>query len=105
MAYALGTVGYMSTLCRTFTGGFDLNSAVTIEEFEKNPLDYVLPIDIALSDYDKVDLDEKEGTKALNGIKIPCKKSIKSPFVVSVCHNIVGLGEISNAMLRLTVRL
>ncbi|MDE6303114.1 MAG: tRNA pseudouridine(55) synthase TruB [Clostridia bacterium] len=105
MAHALGTVGYMSSLCRTNTGGFDLDNAVTIEQFEKNPLEYVLPIDIALTDYEKVDLDAQEGAKALNGVKIPYDKAVNSSFAVSVCQNIVGLGEITKGMLRLTVRL
>ena len=105
MARALGTVGYMSSLCRTNTGGFDLGTSVTIEQFEKNPLEYLLPIDIALTGYDKIDLDSQEGAKALNGVKIRCNKAVKSPFVVSVCQNTVGLGEITNGMLRLTVRL
>ncbi|MCM1305749.1 MAG: tRNA pseudouridine(55) synthase TruB [Bacteroides sp.] len=105
VASRLNTVGYMSGLCRTRVGDFDIDSAVTLKEFEKNPLAYILPIDVALKSYDKLDLNEVDGNKALNGIQIDCDRLLKSPIAVSVCGKTVGLGEIHCGKLRIKTRL
>ena len=41
VAYALKTVGYMSSIDRVQSGNFRLDDAVTLEEFEKEPLRYL----------------------------------------------------------------
>ena len=105
MAEMLNTVGYMTSLCRTRTGDFMIDDTVTLDEFEKAPLDYILPIDVALKGYDRVDLDEYTGNRALNGIKVDCDDSLKSPIAVSVCGKLVGLGENREGSLRLKTRL
>lgn len=105
MAKMLNTVGYMTSLCRTQTGDFTIDSAVTLDELQSAPLDYILPINTALKSYDTLDLDGGTGNKALNGIKVDCDKSLKSPIAVSVCGKLVGLGENDGGILRLTTRL
>lgn len=105
MAERLGTVGYMTSLCRIQTDIFDLNNAVTLEEFEQNPLGFVLPIDKALDGYDIVDLDDIQGNKALNGVKIAYDLHVSTPCVVKVMGELVGLGEVSEGQLKIKTRL
>ena len=105
MAEALGTVGYMSSLCRTQSGDFDLSGAVTLEQFEQSPLECILPLDIALKGYDVANLDEKDGEKALNGVKIEYNKQINQPFVVKICDKTVGIGELKDCRLFIKTRL
>lgn len=105
MATLLGTVGYMTSLCRTQSGDFLAQDAINFDEFEKNPLSFITPIDYALQDFDKINLDAQLGARALNGIRITCNQNVKSPFVVSVCDEIVGMGKITDGKLNLVTRL
>ena len=106
MAEKLGTVGFMTSLCRLSSGQFELSDAITIKQFEENPLGHVMPIDIAVKDYVKIDLDESDGKKALNGVPVAYvgERNI-ARAAVSVTGELVALGEVKNGNLRLTVRL
>lgn len=105
MANYLGTVGYMTSLCRTSSGAFSLDGAVTLKKFEENPLAYVTPMQSFLIGYPQVKLGEKEGKKALNGVPVRCDGDSDSPVAVSILGTLVALGEIKDGYLRLTVRL
>ena len=105
MANLLGTVGYMTSLCRIQSGTFVLESVVSLKDFEANPLPFIQPIDIGLSDYPVVNLNRHDGERALNGISIPYSDSVKFPFVVTVCGDTVGIGEIIDGKLKLRTRL
>lgn len=106
MAEKLGTVGYMTSLCRLSSGQFALDSAVTLKQFEANPLDYVQPISMALKNLAKINLNETDGIKALNGVSVAYggERNI-ARAAVSVTGELVALGEVKNGNLRLTVRL
>lgn len=105
MAALLGTVGYMMSLCRIQSGSFTADGAVSLKDFEKDPLSYVQSIDVALSDFAAVNLNAQDGERALNGVPIACNKNVKSPFTVSVCGQIVGIGETASGKLKLRTRL
>ena len=105
MASLLGTVGYMTSLCRIQSGTFTLESAVSLKDFEASPLSFVQPIDIGLSDYPIVDLNSHDGERALNGISIPYSDNVRFPFVVSICGDMVGIGEIKDGKLKIRTRL
>lgn len=105
MASLLGTVGYMTSLCRIQSGTFTLKSAVSLHDFEANPLSFIQPINIGISDYPIVDLSSIDGERVLNGISIPYSEDVKFPFVVSVCGEAVGIGEIKDGKLKIRTRL
>ncbi len=106
MAFMLCTVGYMTSLCRIKSGDFELNQAVRIEEFEREPLKHILPMETALKGFVKVDLTDSDGVKALNGVAVTCEQAPTGiPIAVSICGNTVGIGEIHNGKLKLVTRL
>lgn len=105
MANYLGTVGYMTSLCRTSSGAFSLDGAVTFKKFEENPLAYVTSMQSFLIGYPQVELSEREGKKALNGVPVKCESDFDSTVAVSILGDTVALGEINDGYLRLTVRL
>ena len=105
MAQQMNTVGYMTSLCRTKTGDFLLDTSVALNEFEKEPLKYILPIENALMQYEKIDLNSVAGSKVLNGVKIKYDRENVSSIYVSMDGILVGLGEIRDKYLTLKTRL
>ena len=69
IAFACGSLGVMSKLCRTASGVFNLQNGVDVEEFKnsKNPQDYLLSADMAV-DYQKLILTGKQAQKILDGV-------------------------------------
>lgn len=70
-----GCGAYMSFLIRTATGVFGIDKAYTLEQLaalrsENRLRDALLPMDIALGEYDKVSLDADELRKFVNGVCI-----------------------------------
>ena len=66
LAAALGTYAYMSALCRTASGVFAIENAVTLDELTKeNIANYLIPTEEVLS-YPVLDL---ESERVFNGLK------------------------------------
>lgn len=105
VAHALGTVGYMSSINRIRSGNFVFEDAVTLEEFEKEPIRYLKNIDDVLCDCDCFDLDEQFAKKVLNGVKLPFVDMPSGLFLVKLNGEIVAIGENEDGLLRLKTRL
>lgn len=105
VAHALGTVGYMSSINRIRSGNFCLDDAVTLEEFEKDPLRYLKNISDVLCDCDCFDLDEQFAKKVLNGVKLPLDDMPTGDFLVKYQGEIIAIGENQDGLLRLKTRL
>lgn len=105
VAYALGTVGYMSSINRIQSGNFVFEDAVTLEEFEKEPFRYLKNIGDVLCDCDCFDLDEQFAKKVLNGVKLPFDDMPSGLFLVKLNGEIVAIGENEDGLLRLKTRL
>ena len=72
LAYALGTVGYMSYLRRKQSGAFTLENAVKLQELTPETVEkYLIPTDLVL-DLPSLDLDEK---RLYDGLSVPCEKA------------------------------
>lgn len=104
MAMLLGTKGIMTKLNRIESGNFNISNAVSIEEFEKNPLDYVLPLDKGLP-LEKFELPESSRTKILNGVATKLDFAPNTPFFATVDGEIIGLGNNFNGYINIQVRL
>ncbi len=65
----LNSLAVMSSLCRTQSGAFTLDNAVTVEEFKNsdNPTKYLLPADTAVN-FDKLVLTGAQAQKMLDGV-------------------------------------
>ncbi len=105
VAYALGTVGYMSSIHRIKSGDFEIDSAVTLEDFEIDPLRYLLCIDCALKNYDVFNLPIEDADRVLNGVRLSYDNLPPAVFVVKLKGESVAIGENIDGELRLRTRL
>ena len=112
IAAALGTSAYMSALTRLSSGAFSLDDAVSPEEFKREPLAHLLPVDFALGEFKRSTVVGEQKTRLLNGVAVEAKEGITAANSdgekVVVCDEegtILGLGEISDGLLKLKTRL
>ncbi|GGA96378.1 tRNA pseudouridine(55) synthase TruB [Macrococcus hajekii] len=74
IAERLGTVGHMSKLTRTASGGFTLDECLTLEELQSMPLEkieaYLLPLERGLKDLPQLEVTEELKARILNGQKL-----------------------------------
>ena len=66
----LGCGAAMSALKRVQAGGFTINNAVKLSELEKDKEKYVLDLEIPLKKFSVIELNDEEGRKYINGIKL-----------------------------------
>ncbi len=89
---ALGSGACMSFLLRTRVGYFYLSDAAPVDEIEKNPEDFVLPMDFVFQDKKKLTLEEVECRSLCYGQKISIdriRKSKRIPYPLPVDEKIV----------------
>lgn len=69
----LGCGGHLTSLRRTATGGFGIDKAVTLAQLEalsdKAREAYLMPVDVMLADYARVDLDDENAGRFLSGVR------------------------------------
>ena len=94
--------GIMSFLLRTKTSGFDIQSAITIEELDEiDDIQSILkPIDFPLMHMPKIDIEPKYKKAALNGNKIPIEYlpshlSIGETLRIYLEKKFIGIGQIN----------
>lgn len=113
LAYKLSTYGSMQCILRTRCGNFYLKDASTLEEFENGKFDFIECDKVF--DFDKILLDDIQTEKILNGVDIKIGKenfenkdeNLKKnqKYKVYSQKQFLGLGEIFDDKLRLTLRL
>ncbi|MEG2541371.1 MAG: hypothetical protein RSB59_06365, partial [Clostridia bacterium] len=106
VAEKLGTIAYMTSICRTKSGEFLQENAVELSTFEAEPLKYIIPIEKILISYPKFDLPEEFADRILNGIEYSSSSLPNSDcFLVMRDGNAVGLAKNVNDCLKFIVRL
>lgn len=105
LAASLDSLAYMSSIHRIKSGDFEICDAVTLADFEKEPLRYMKNINCALKSCDRVQLDKAQYEKVLNGVMIRLDKMPKGDFVVEYDGEIVGIGADVNGLLKVKTRL
>ena len=105
IAKALGTYAYMNSLLRTQSGLFDLENSVDIKEFEKDPFNYLIPMEKALSFLPFFEIPIEYRKQVLNGIKLPFDNMPNDTFVATIDGNVVAIAENNGGNLILTLRL
>ena len=105
LAASLGTVAYMSSICRIKSGDFEICDSVSLEDFEKMPLEYLKPVDCALKCFEKVQIDDTQKSKVLNGVSIKIDNLPLGDFVVERDGEVLGMGEGVNGLLHMKTRL
>ena len=102
---ALGTVAYMSSIHRIKSGDFEIQDAVTLTDFEKEPFRYLKSVDFALKSYGRITLDEQQKSKALNGVAIKTDELPDGDYVVDDGVETLAIGHVSDGILRFKTRL
>ena len=99
IAKALGTIGYMTNLKRTKLGIFDIKDSVSLEEFEKNPTKYIIPLEEILKENESIILTNKKLELFLNGVKL--KENKKDGLYKIYNDNIfIGTGIVKENLLK-----
>ena len=93
LAGTLDTVGYMSSLLRVQSGAFSLDDAVTVEEFEKNPLEHILPIGFALGKYAEFEIPQECEKHVMNGVAVHFDNLPQGVFQVKLSGEVVGIAK------------
>ena len=71
----LGCGATMSALERVQAGGFTVETAVKLSELEDDKEKYVLDLEIPLKKFGIIELNDEDGRKYINGIKLRTDRS------------------------------
>lgn len=103
IAEKLGTIGYMKDLNRIKVGRFDINQAITIEQIEKNGIEFakknIITMKRLFENNEKIELDNETKEKFLNGVKIYTKKE-NGVYNIYNKETYIGIGTINENMLK-----
>lgn len=95
----LGTYGTLTELRRTRTGDFKIEDSIETSSFQEMSLDEIkekiLPMDMALSNFKRIEIDKSFCKKFLNGQFYKVKDSLENEDYRVYCDNLfLGIGEI-----------
>ncbi len=103
IAEKLGTIGYMKDLNRIKVGRFDINQAITIEQIEKNGIEFakknIITMKRLFENNEKIELNNETQEKFLNGVKIYTKKE-DGVYNIYNRETYIGIGTINDNMLK-----
>ena len=105
LAEAVESVGYMSSLLRIQSGVFLLDDAVSIEEFEENPIKHLKSLEFVLGELEIFDLPDEYADKVLNGVQIYFTNLPNELFAARFDGEIVGLARNIDGRLKFVTRL
>ena len=73
---ALGCGAVMTELERTYTAGFSIDEAVTLDELDamENPADVLIPTDRLFCSYPEIHLNEKQERSIVNGVRMTWRR-------------------------------
>ncbi len=106
IAEKLETVGYMKELNRTKVGNFEITSAITIEDLEKNKDSeeflnkHIIRIQDFFKDYPIIFLEKQEIELLLNGVKL--QRNLENGLYQIQTKNkeFIGVGIVTNNVLK-----
>ena len=101
LAAALSTCGVCYDITRTKCGQFDLKDAFTLEEIKNGKFNLISPD--TLFEYDKIFLDNQAEAKLLNGQFLKSQNPDGKYRIYGSAF--MGVGEVKNGLLKLTLRL
>lgn len=106
LAARLGTVGYMSTLIRLYSGVFAIEDALSLEEIRDDFGAAVLPAEFVLGGLKRFDVPEKNEKRLLNGISLPISEEFEGGFFTVYSRDgLIGLAERKEGKLVFAARL
>ena len=100
LAYRLNTLGTMSKLCRTQSGIFTAETAISVDELENNLEKYLIAPDTTIS-YEKFYLTESQAKKILNGVFEITHLEEGKLYRVYSPTEFFGIGKVENGLLKI----
>lgn len=100
IATDLGMYGHLSKLIRTGVGNFNIKDSRTMDYLnsinKKELEEIIIPMDVALNDFVKLVIEDKEYKKIINGVTIPIDMKLNTESLYRIyCKNkFIGIGEI-----------
>lgn len=106
----LGTGAIMTALVREETGFYNIKDSVKMDDLEKDPKKYIIPMEKVLSEFEKLIIDDKFYKFLINGLKIRDKSlTSKIPLglyrTYSTKGDFLGLSERDENSLFLKINL
>lgn len=95
----LGCGATMSALERVQAGGFTIDNAVKLSELEDDKEKYVLDLEIPLKKFSIIELNEEDGRKYINGIKLKTDKP-NGMYRVYIDGNLYGVCRVMDNVVR-----
>ena len=95
----LGCGATMSALERVQAGGFTVETAVKLSELEDDKEKYVLDLEIPLKKFSIIELNEEDGRKYINGIKLKTDKP-NGMYRVYIDGNLYGVCRVMDNVVR-----
>lgn len=105
IAYKLDTVAYLSYLIRLSSGDFNIDNAVTLDEFRENTSDNLLNMEEYLSFMKNIRVNSDDLSKLINGGTIEMKNIKDKYSIISSEGQIIGIAENKDNILKLKTRL
>ena len=102
IATKLDTIGYMKALKRLEVGDFKIENSITIEELEnkiKLKEKYLMSIEEFFNNKKQIDLEQKELSKLLNGVKLK-DENIDDTYRIYSNNKSIAIGKIAKGYLK-----
>ncbi len=97
IAHSLGVVGYMAYLIRSKSGNFDINNAVTLDEFLANPVQNVIDTLEVLKDILPIyEVPEELKKKVVNGVGCKIGDNIQDLCVLTIDGKVFSIAQTKN---------
>lgn len=100
----LGVPACMGNLLRLQSGEFDVKNATTKEKFEENPLKYILPPDLVVEKFPKLDVTGDVLVKLKNGLEQQTD-AVDGLYRIYDNEDLVGLAKVQNGVNKFVTRL
>lgn len=95
----LGCGATMSALERVQAGSFTIDTAVTLEELSENGEKYLLDLEIPLKKFNIISLNEEEGKKYINGIRLGTERK-DGLYRVYIDGKLYGICRVNENVIR-----
>lgn len=95
----LGCGATMSALERLQAGSFTIDTAVNLEELSENKEKYLLDLEIPLKKFDIISLNEEEGKKYINGIRLGTERK-DGLYRVYIDEKLYGICRVNENVIR-----
>lgn len=95
----LGCGATMSALERVQAGGFTIETAVKLSELEKDKEKYVLDLEIPLKKFAIIELNDEDGRRYINGIRLSTDKS-DGMYRVYIGGSLYGVCKVRDNVIR-----